>query len=411
MTKRFSGTIYGLLFSIPGLLVYLIPVFPEMAAIAALMMLTTIPLAIPLELLGSSIFTVYGHTYLLSVIILTVIFLIASMIYYKSFNNRIATKRPFSTTSLNLYYLALLFIIHPLVFDIWAFMYSESSGGGQFDAWAWRLNSSLEPQWGSLIGGEGDELEYRAPASFVPEIIRHEPNVAISDNDLVFINGFTTAPNSGSANEFPYTMGTGMYNQYGNNDAVNSNYDKSDAFLVGLDGNNDAIWSTYFGGSGYGASNDNANVGDAGDAGDAITVQGNKIYIVGRSFSTEDFPHECPTGAYCNNNPSGVVNQDHSTAYIAQVNEKLWILSNETVEKYLEANLSVYPNPFTERVYVQLTEGSSKVNYSLLDIAGKLVAKGTVNQNQGIDFSQLNAGAYLLQIEGEQTQTFKVIKQ
>lgn len=286
--------------------------------------------------------------------------------------------------------------------------YNQAFGGGQFDAWAWRLNSNLEPQWGSLIGGEGDELEYRAQAGFSSEIIRHEPNVAISDNDLVFINGFTTAPNSSSANEFPYTMGSGMYNQYGNNDAVNSDFDKSDAFLVGLDGNNDAIWSSYFGGSGFGASTDNANVGDAGDA---ITVQGNKIYIVGRTFSTEDFPHECPTGAYCNNNPSGVVNQDHSTAYIAQVNEKLWVLTNETVKENLEIQLSIYPNPFTEKVYIQLTEGSDKVNYSLLDITGKLVAKGTANQNQGIDFSHLVAGAYLLQIEGEQTQTFKVIKQ
>jgi hypothetical protein len=80
-------------------------------------------------------------------------------------------------------------------------------------------------------------------------------------------------------------------------------------------------------------------------------------------------------------------------------------------DKYEKDNVSIYPNPFTERVYVQLAEGNTKVNYSLLDIAGKLVAKGTVNQNQGIDFSQLNAGAYLLQIEGEQTQTFKVIKQ
>lgn len=285
--------------------------------------------------------------------------------------------------------------------------YSQSFGGGMFDAWLWRFNSSLEPEYGTLVGGEGDELEYRAPQGWTSEVIRHEPNISLSDNGLVFVSGFTTAPNASGADNFPFEWGTGLYNQNGNNDAYNSDYDKSDAFLLGIDGSNEMMYSSYFGGSGFGASTVDNNVGDAGDA---ISIIGNKIFMVGRSFSTENFPHACPTGAYCNNNPSGVVNSNHSTAYIAQLNEKLWILADESVETTDNRALTAYPNPFTERVYLQVPS-KNRVSYSLRDLTGKQIASGNVKVGEGIECGNLPAGVYLLQIDNSNSQVFRIVKQ
>lgn len=71
--------------------------------------------------------------------------------------------------------------------------------------------------------------------------------------------------------------------------------------------------------------------------------------------------------------------------------------------------ISVYPNPVTDILQISF-EGATRL-FRVFDLSGRLVSKGSVDQKKGIDFSQLDAGAYLLQFEGQQIQTFKVIKQ
>tara|TARA_B100000508_G_scaffold140085_2_gene140001 strand:+ start:776 stop:1768 length:993 start_codon:yes stop_codon:yes gene_type:complete len=80
-------------------------------------------------------------------------------------------------------------------------------------------------------------------------------------------------------------------------------------------------------------------------------------------------------------------------------------LNDET----MNSEVSVHPNPFTNQIFVEST--LDQINYSILDISGKLLSKGITTSNQSIDVSSLNSGVYFLKIfEGNKSRTIKVIK-
>lgn len=77
--------------------------------------------------------------------------------------------------------------------------------------------------------------------------------------------------------------------------------------------------------------------------------------------------------------------------------------------------LAVYPNPTNTVLHLKVDEGDfSRLQYSLLTIAGKTLATKKISKNlTDIDMLTYSAGNYLLQVKrqsGELIKTFNVIK-
>jgi len=81
-------------------------------------------------------------------------------------------------------------------------------------------------------------------------------------------------------------------------------------------------------------------------------------------------------------------------------------------ENLLEAGLSIYPNPVDERLNIVLPKTTLKVTYRLLDITGKTLGEGILNeQSNQLDFSEYNKGIYLIQFtDGRNVAVKRVIK-
>lgn len=63
---------------------------------------------------------------------------------------------------------------------------------------------------------------------------------------------------------------------------------------------------------------------------------------------------------------------------------------------------SMFPNPTTEFLTVQLPSGSNSADVSVYDLAGRQLRKSTINSNTNkIDVKELSTGMYLLKIESE----------
>lgn len=65
--------------------------------------------------------------------------------------------------------------------------------------------------------------------------------------------------------------------------------------------------------------------------------------------------------------------------------------------------LSIYPNPTTERVYID--EKLNGKSYSVYDLSGQLILIGEVT-DAGLDTSSLPSGSYVLSVSGQETQLF-----
>jgi Zn-dependent metalloprotease/chitodextrinase len=103
-------------------------------------------------------------------------------------------------------------------------------------------------------------------------------------------------------------------------------------------------------------------------------------------------------------NPSQGINSDLST-----VKSDLIIQNQSSDLDEIESEVSVYPNPFRERLYVDSEENIDRVN--LYSIEGKLIMSQTEFDDFGMDVSNLKNGIYIMEIftDGE-THHQKLIK-
>jgi len=83
----------------------------------------------------------------------------------------------------------------------------------------------------------------------------------------------------------------------------------------------------------------------------------------------------------------------------------------------LNIDVSIYPNPATEIINVELTSKNNElVSYSLLDVSGRLIESGkwrlnTTNSRFTLNLSDVVKGVYLLKLSTEKGQnTFRVLK-
>ncbi len=79
------------------------------------------------------------------------------------------------------------------------------------------------------------------------------------------------------------------------------------------------------------------------------------------------------------------------------------------VNNIKENNVSVFPNPSSDKIYIKGIESS--YIYKIYDITGKNLISGNSNSEQNIDISKLTQGIYFLKINSDKTVlAFKIIK-
>ncbi len=78
----------------------------------------------------------------------------------------------------------------------------------------------------------------------------------------------------------------------------------------------------------------------------------------------------------------------------------------------LADNVSIYPNPASERIQVNMTEiRDQEAPYSVIDMQGRIILKGDLRQSNEIDVSRLGNGSYFLSVEIEPATVVKFVKE
>ncbi|MEQ9187817.1 MAG: hypothetical protein RLP15_08780 [Cryomorphaceae bacterium] len=129
MKSKYIGTLVGLGFAIPGLLT-LISV--DMMIFMFIPILSFLPIALPLEVIGQGLFEDYAMTALLVLFGLTIAFGLSSYYFFKHMILDRQEDRTLNMVRFWGYFGLQLIVLHPLIFYIWAFDNSGSSGDGQF---------------------------------------------------------------------------------------------------------------------------------------------------------------------------------------------------------------------------------------------------------------------------------------
>jgi len=94
------------------------------------------------------------------------------------------------------------------------------------------------------------------------------------------------------------------------------------------------------------------------------------------------------------------------TAIIDEITISAATLSNETISPN-QNNVSIFPNPTSDVLMVK--DIKNITHYKIVDIKGRLIKQGKIDQNNNIvRLNSLDAGLYILQLEGEKA--IKIIK-
>lgn len=100
-----------------------------------------------------------------------------------------------------------------------------------------------------------------------------------------------------------------------------------------------------------------------------------------------------------------LVNNDHFSFMVSR------IIGKDGGSAIVESDnkIGVYPNPTTD--FIQVETGFKVNSYEIIDIAGKVVASGQLNENKTVNVSALNKGIYMIKLNGtDNATTAKFIK-
>jgi hypothetical protein len=91
---------------------------------------------------------------------------------------------------------------------------------------------------------------------------------------------------------------------------------------------------------------------------------------------------------------------------------EIFVLGTDEIPE-ISLELSIYPNPTTDVLFIKNKNTRLEFNYQLFDITGKLIASSSkMVQVDQIDMTSLVSGTYLLHIQANNnsTKSFKIIK-
>lgn len=114
------------------------------------------------------------------------------------------------------------------------------------------------------------------------------------------------------------------------------------------------------------------------------------------------------SGIYCK------IANDESLFAISEHNMTVYhynptILSNQEI---VSNNILIYPNPFSDKLTIQLNENEANFSATIYDIRGKLIIeKKLTNLNNELDLSNINSGMYICSlVSNNNKKTIKLIK-
>ncbi len=123
-------------------------------------------------------------------------------------------------------------------------------------------------------------------------------------------------------------------------------------------------------------------------SGKASGINGTAAFSVGEVFYTTIISND------------GIVAQGMQHAY------EILILGNE--ETGLNISLSIYPNPTTDNITLQLHEDILEpMWYFLMDFQGKILLKGKVFEQTQIEMQHLPAATYFVNVVNQENKRFK----
>ncbi|SCY21617.1 SBBP repeat-containing protein [Flavobacterium caeni] len=190
--------------------------------------------------------------------------------------------------------------------------------------------------------------------------------VAVNSHDDVLVNGY-----------FNGTMTVGAITL-----TEESNLD-TESFVVKLHNDGQFVWGTHWGG---------INTVDRS----AMSIDPQDNILVGSAFEgTVDL------------DPGAAVLTAQSVDFRDMFLVKLTDESLAVAEHSTKPRLRMYPNPVTDRLYIDGIEAAAEKQFALYDALGRAVKNGTLSA-EGIDTGALTAGVYHLVTGG---QSYKIIKQ
>lgn len=116
-----------------------------------------------------------------------------------------------------------------------------------------------------------------------------------------------------------------------------------------------------------------------------------------------------PSGAYGKMNDVGFWNRALNSTEITTLFQgcnNVGINDNDS-----KIDFSIFPNPTTDKITIKTSYNSNDLSYIIYDQIGRQIVSGRIEkQTTTADISKLEAGIYFLQINGQNKQTFKIIK-
>jgi hypothetical protein len=161
-----------------------------------------------------------------------------------------------------------------------------------------------------------------------------------------------------------------------------------DIFISKLDASGNFVWAKRMGGTNYEQGNSLA-----------VDVTGN-IYTTGGFRGTADFD----PGAGVNN----LISKGSTDIFVSKL-----CIYNVGINESSNQNLfSVFPNPATNQINIEIDASLVGSAYAIYDEVGKTILNGKLNSEKtNIDLNNLAAGIYLFNVEGNAKRTYKFIKQ
>jgi len=141
-----------------------------------------------------------------------------------------------------------------------------------------------------------------------------------------------------------------------------------------------------------------------GNGVDFWPVLGVNYNFVGGTSSTDEIPRVLFMTAGTYRIELTITNSDYSNSPVV-VNKVGYIVCGAVgVETTENSSYSIYPNPTTSMITVQVPEIS---DISIIDISGKVVIKQTISSSESINLGNLNKGVYFVNITSESTSVTK----
>jgi hypothetical protein len=230
--------------------------------------------------------------------------------------------------------------------------------------------------WSTYFGGGGTDIC---------------SDIAVGQFGNIFVTGFTEG--DGYEDE---EMTGGYYQEFIEN--VTGGGAHGDAFIVGLNTDDDLVWSTFFGGE-----NNGFNV-NSDDGASAIVVSGNNLFIGGSTYSNTNFPWQADLSNYPEAYYQPYNNSQFdfwSDGFLAQFVLTDTPLTVEEVKSDDDSPIRVFPNPTDGRLNVVIHRMKGSLELGLYDAIGQKVLTKQFNvvseeQRLILDLGQLPTGLYVL---------------